>query len=154
MAILDNYLVNVTGKFGMFSELDLLQEHHNFLIKHLFNEKSYSFDSSHLAESISLNLRGFKILRDLFPGWLGLGENSGSHMDPDKSSDINKLGSVYRRNNLLRFKKSRLESYLVQDEFMVGLGILEDGKIDEFISRTLTDATDVTGTNYGMEVEI
>ncbi|KAF9013010.1 hypothetical protein BDZ89DRAFT_963282 [Hymenopellis radicata] len=137
LSILDNYLVNITGKLGRFSELDLLQEHHNFLIKRLFNSKSFLFDSKHVAETIGLNIRGFKSIRDLMPVWMGFKRNSYSHPKPEKSADINKLGATYRKYSLLSYLIGRAECYLVQDEFAVGLEILEGGKLREFIDRTI-----------------
>ncbi|KAJ7747542.1 hypothetical protein B0H16DRAFT_1320335 [Mycena metata] len=48
--VLENYLVNPTGRHGYWLELDLLQEHFNFWIKSLFNSKSHDFDGKHLSQ--------------------------------------------------------------------------------------------------------
>ncbi|PCH41839.1 hypothetical protein WOLCODRAFT_21595 [Wolfiporia cocos MD-104 SS10] len=52
-AIMNNYLVNTTGLPGHWEELDLLQEHINYLIKTLYNNKSMDFDSPFLKKTIS-----------------------------------------------------------------------------------------------------
>jgi hypothetical protein len=62
--VLNNYLVNTTGLLRHWLELDLLQEHFNFWIKHLFNSKSHNFNSKHLVEAVGLNIHGISSIRD------------------------------------------------------------------------------------------
>ncbi len=144
---MNNYLVNITGKPGMFSKLNLLQEHNNFLIKVLFNSKSFLFDSVHIAELIGLNIRGFKQLRELFPTWIGGHAKGGKHTDPNKSADINRLGEFYQRNRLMQYCMNRSERYLVRNEFNIGIDILWDGKVKDFVKRTTSQEWNVSNSS-------
>ncbi|CAK5272580.1 unnamed protein product [Mycena citricolor] len=134
-AVLNNYLVNTLGLPGHWLELDLLQEHHNFWIKRLFNSKSQDFDSKHLSEAVSLNIHGFSELRKSFPETFGLKPNSGIHAKSDTSSDINALGFHYQADNILRYIPGR-NGHVVPNEFIVGRQILAGGKLAEFLERT------------------
>jgi hypothetical protein len=55
-AVIDNYLVNPSGRHGTFHPRDLLQEHLNFKLKKIFNNKTHAFDSYFLKEAVSLNV--------------------------------------------------------------------------------------------------
>ncbi|KAF5337723.1 hypothetical protein D9611_014522 [Ephemerocybe angulata] len=147
-AVLNNYLVNPSGKPGHWFELDLLQEHFNFWLKRLFNSKSHSFDSKHLAEAVGLNIGGFSLLRDLFPGVFGIRKKSYSHSDPEKQTDINILGEHYRSEKVLAHQSGRTQPYEVIDEFAKGIDILSSGKLDTFIRRTVNDGP---GAEEGMD---
>ncbi|KAH7867816.1 uncharacterized protein C8R40DRAFT_1063573 [Lentinula edodes] len=137
LAIFENYLVNTSNLAGHWFELDLLQEHFNFWIKRLFNSKSHDFDSEHLAECVSLNIRGLSMLRGHMSKQFGLSETSYTHSDPSKIADINRLGSHYRAHNILRYIPARDQPYLVPDEYTAGINYLADGQLDIFLQRTM-----------------
>ncbi|EIM91498.1 uncharacterized protein STEHIDRAFT_49670 [Stereum hirsutum FP-91666 SS1] len=103
-AILNNYLANPSGLPGHWVELDLIQEHYNFWIKRLFNSKSHTFDSQHLAEHVGLNIGGFSALRERFPILFGFKRNGGRHTNPKSNGDINRLGFHYRLEHIMSFK--------------------------------------------------
>ncbi|KAJ6503193.1 hypothetical protein C8R47DRAFT_1249402 [Mycena vitilis] len=122
-AILNNYLANTTGLLGHWLELDLLQEHHNFWIKRLFNSKSHSFDSKHLSEAVGLNTHGFSAIRDQFPGQFGFKKNAGTHKKADTTNDLNALGVHYREDQIMQYIPGRN-------------GHGSDGKLAQFLERT------------------
>ncbi|KAF8150291.1 hypothetical protein K438DRAFT_1779079 [Mycena galopus ATCC 62051] len=70
--VLNNDLINPSGRIRHWLELDLLQEHFNFWIKCLFNATSHDFDSKHLSEAVGLNIASISKLRETFPGLFGL----------------------------------------------------------------------------------
>ena len=72
LAILTGYLVNPSGNLGSFHECDLLQEHLNFWLKHVFNGKKNAFNSSFLQEAVSLNIVDLHELLQSFLGMLGI----------------------------------------------------------------------------------
>ncbi|KAJ6623852.1 hypothetical protein B0H10DRAFT_2328866 [Mycena sp. CBHHK59/15] len=106
-AVLNNYLVNPSGRSGHWFELDLLQEHFNFWIKRLFNSKSHDFDSKHLSEAVGLNIAGISKLREMFPGLFGLKQNGQRHKDASTVHDINQLGIHLRKNHILEYEGGR-----------------------------------------------
>ena len=142
-AVLENYLVNPSGLPGHWHELDLLQEHYTYWIKRLFNSKSHDFDSKHLSEAVGLNIAGFSALRDRIPAVFGYRRNGKKHTDPNKDSDINRLGAHYREASILSRLPDRPQPYQVENEFASGMDTLSTGALNKFIKRTTT-ATDGT----------
>ncbi|EIN09490.1 hypothetical protein PUNSTDRAFT_133283 [Punctularia strigosozonata HHB-11173 SS5] len=136
-ALKNNWLVNTSGQAGHWIELDLLQEHINYLLKRLFNSKSQSFDSVFLAQKVSINLSGFQELRVRFRQWFGLKKNSGRHADISASADINRLGQIYRLEHVLKFQPGRTQAYTAPDEFAEGIEKLQSGHLQTFLTRTM-----------------
>ncbi|KAJ7304618.1 hypothetical protein DFH08DRAFT_1089178 [Mycena albidolilacea] len=137
LTVLENYLVNSTGKRGHWFELDLLQEHFNFWIKALFNSKSHDFDSKHLSEAVGLNISGISSLRERFPGLFGLKKNGGKHREVRVSDDINRLGAHFRGEHILVWEAGRSHPYQVGNEFSAGMTVLKGGQLQKFLERTL-----------------
>ncbi|KAJ7183811.1 hypothetical protein C8R46DRAFT_1308852, partial [Mycena filopes] len=133
LTVLENYLVNPTGKRGYWFELDLLQEHFNFWIKALFNSKSHDFDSKHLAEAVGLNISGISSLRERFPGLFGLKKNGGKHRDVRVADDINRLGAHFREEHILVWEAGRSHPYQVGNEFSAGMSVLKGGQLKKFL---------------------
>ncbi|KAJ7116291.1 hypothetical protein C8R46DRAFT_1264083 [Mycena filopes] len=135
-AVLNNYLVNPSGRRGHWLELDLLQEHFNFWIKRLFNSKSHDFDSKHLSEAVGLNIAGISKLRETFPGLFGLKQNGQRHKDASTAHDINRLGTHLRKHHILEYEAGRDQPYQVSNEFGAGHSKLLGGQLDIFLTRT------------------
>ncbi|KAI5822143.1 hypothetical protein K523DRAFT_257456 [Schizophyllum commune Tattone D] len=136
VAIMNNYVVNPTGRPGHFQELDFLQEHFNKEIKHMFTEKAHDFGDAHIAEAIALNINGLKALRQIVAETIGVKRSGTRHAAPDKTPDINRLGAHYLLNHRLEYCARRTQPYLVPDEFSTGFDLLFDGQFDKFIERT------------------
>ncbi|KAF9488430.1 hypothetical protein BDN71DRAFT_1347373, partial [Pleurotus eryngii] len=136
VTLLNNWLVNPSGLPGHWHELDLLQEHHNLLIKTLFNDRNSDFDSSFLQEVIALNIRGFKQLRDFIASFFDITPNSGKHSDPKLNADINTLGACHHADDIFTFRPARTQSFIAPDFFAVGFNKLALGQLDTFIKHT------------------
>ncbi|KAF7371359.1 hypothetical protein MSAN_00772000 [Mycena sanguinolenta] len=132
LTVLENYLVNPTGRIGHWLELDLLQEHFNFWIKALFNSKSHDFDGKHLSEAVGLNITGISKLRERFPGLFGLKKNGQKHRNITPFDDINRLGTHFRENHILEWESGRNQPYVVGDEFAEGVHVLSSGTLKAF----------------------
>lgn len=143
--MLNNYLVNPSGRVGHWLPLDLLQEHFNFWIKRLFNSKSHEFDSKHLSERVGLNIGGISDLREKFPGLFGLKRNGQRHTDATTIHDINQLGFHFRRNHILEYEAGRNQPYVVSNEFGAGHSKLLSGQLATFLART-ADGESATGS--------
>lgn len=136
VAIMNNYVVNPTGRPGHFQELDFLQEHFNKEIKHMFTEKAHDFGDAHIAEAIALNINGLKSLRQIVAETIGVKRSGTRHAAPNKTPDINRLGAHYLLNHRLEYCARRTQPYLVPDEFSAGFDILFDGQFKTFLERT------------------
>lgn len=136
---LDNYLVNPSGKPGGFHARDLLQEHLNFKLKAVFNNKAHAFDSSFLKEAVSLNIVE---LNELQKGWssqLGLTDIRPGRSHVDLAADINHLGRAYLVNSIQTYDPSREQSSLSHDAFAAGGEKLKCGSLLSFIDQHLSD---------------
>ncbi|KAK7023848.1 hypothetical protein R3P38DRAFT_2954526 [Favolaschia claudopus] len=138
MTVLENYLVNPTGRIGYWLELDLLQEHFNFWIKALFNSKSHDFDGKHLSEAVGLNITGISKIRELFPGLFGLKKNGQKHRKVVAVDDINRLGAHFRDQHILEWESGRCQPYLAPNEFAEGVSVLSSGTLETFLKRTMS----------------
>ncbi|KAK7046097.1 hypothetical protein VNI00_007098 [Paramarasmius palmivorus] len=153
-AIMNNWLVNTSGKAGHWFELDLLQEHFNFWIKRLFNSKSHDFDSKHLSEAVSLNIGGIGRLREVVPQMFNIKRNWSSHTDPEKIDDINRLCRHFREHEILHHCPSRKhQPPVVEDEFAAGHNLLEAGQLQKFLVRTRRVKTGVQVATQGDGVD-
>lgn len=124
-ALTNNYLVNPSGIVGHWHEVDLLQEHHNFLLKRLFQSKTMSFESKFLKDVGGLNLGGFNELRDRFPRVFGLKQRRGFHPDKKRTDDINRLDDHYRvyynlQQGEHKHTQYQMDSRLEQKSYSVG----------------------------------
>ncbi|KAF8174657.1 hypothetical protein K438DRAFT_1609227 [Mycena galopus ATCC 62051] len=134
--VLNNYLVNPSGRIGHWLELDLLQKHFNFWIKCLFNAKSHDFDSKHLSKAVGLNITSISKLRETFPGLFRLKRNGQRHTDASTVHDINKLSSHFRKNHILKYEAGCDQRYVVKNEFGTGHAKLQEGQLAIFLNRT------------------
>ncbi|KAJ8473854.1 hypothetical protein ONZ45_g16144 [Pleurotus djamor] len=87
-AIMNNCLVNPSGKVGHFQELDFLQEHFNRFIRTMYNSRNLDFDSSFIQE-IALNINGFSQMREFLSSFFGFAPSTGHHTDASLIDDFN-----------------------------------------------------------------
>ncbi|KAF9488156.1 hypothetical protein BDN71DRAFT_1513309 [Pleurotus eryngii] len=143
VALLNNWLVNPSGKLGHWHELDLLQEHNNLIIKTMYNDCNLDFDSDFIQKTVSLNIGGFSQFRSFMSSFFDITVLSGEHTDPNMDADINTLAAHHRRNNVLNFEPGREQSRMSPDFFAVGINKLASGQLDVFKERTLRDGNSV-----------
>ncbi|KAF9500715.1 hypothetical protein BDN71DRAFT_1501922 [Pleurotus eryngii] len=143
LALLNNWLVNPTGMLGHWHELDLLQEHHNLLIKTLFNDRNADFDSSFLQEVITLNIHGFSQLRKFMFTFFDFTPASGKHADPDLDADINTLGACHQSEDIFTFHTMCTQSFVASDFFTMGLNKLASGQLDKFKTCMMQNSNSV-----------
>jgi hypothetical protein len=134
-ALLDNYLVNLSGKPGAFHACDLLQEHLNFKLKAIFNNKTHAFDSSFLKEAVSLNIVQLNDLQKGWPTQLGLADICPGQPDADLHADINHLGCAYLAGSLHVYDSLQTQSYLSHDAFAAGGEKLKCGASQSFLDQ-------------------
>ncbi|KAJ8509558.1 hypothetical protein ONZ45_g8295 [Pleurotus djamor] len=141
-AIMNNCLVNPSGKVGHFHELDLMQEHYNRSIKTMYNSRNLDFDSPFIQE-VSLNIDGFTRVREWLSSFFGFTPSSGSHTDASLIDDFNTLGAHYEKNDIFRFCPGRRQQWKTPDFFEEGFTKLDNGQLQVFLDRTAKDQNNV-----------
>lgn len=139
-ALLNNWLVNLSGKAGRWHELDLLQEHLNFWIKVFFNSRNSAFDTPFL-QNIALNITGFSHLRTVLERVIGISASTGYHHKASKVGDILTLTARYQHDDIFTFHPGRTQPFKAKDIFQIGMDKLRNG---EQIKKSLaSDGIDV-----------
>lgn len=141
--MLNNWLVNPSGKPGHWHDLDLLQEHHNYWIKILYNSRDAHFDSNFLRKAVSLNIIGFRHLRERLEKVLGVKPSFGSHTSPSKVADINLLAARHQEDNVFTYRPGRKQLTKTKDIFDAGVEKLQTGHLEIFKARTSVDRRNV-----------
>ena len=118
--ILTCYLVNPSGLPGSFHECDLLQEHLNFWLKHIFNGRKNAFNSSFLQEAVSLNIVNLCKLFQSFLGMLGITQAQPGRTQADIEADINHLRLGYLQSSLHQYMPGHTQSTISLDGFAQG----------------------------------
>ena len=119
-AILNNWLVNPSGKSGKWHELDLLQEHLNFWIKVFFNRRNSEFGSGFIP-TLSLNIPGFSHLHTFLADMLGISTTAGYHHKPSKVQDLILLTARYQQDDVFTFHPGRTQFFQAKDTFGLGM---------------------------------
>lgn len=140
LAVMNNYLVNPTGLIFGWYEHDLLQEHHNFWIKRVFNIKNLTFDSVFLRDTVALNIRKFGDLRERFYGMLGLGQRRSTRVKAQVEADIKVLASTFIQSKSHTFHSGRTQPFTTMDAISVGINKLSNGVLSSFLNRPTVDA--------------
>ena len=120
-AILANSLVNTTGRYGGFKEIDLFNEHLNKEIKEtLRNRAGSSFTFSYVMRYASINSPFFHWLRSSINELFGV-YSSGRHYSKDAAPDIEAYAQLLREDSFRsRGKDVRPYTYRVEDLLLLG----------------------------------
>ena len=118
--IINNWLVNLSGKAGRWHELDLLQEHLNFWIKVFFNSWNSAFNTPFL-QNVALNITGFSHLCTVLECVIGISASTGYHHKPSKARDICALTSHHDQDDIFTFHPGRMQPFKAKDIFQIGM---------------------------------
>ena len=121
-AILANSLVNTTGRYGGFKEIDLFNEHLNKEIKDtLRNRAGSSFTFSYVMRYASINSPFFHWLRSSINELFGV-YSSGRHYSKDAAPDIKEYAQLLREDSFRsRGKDIRPYTYRIEDLLLLGV---------------------------------
>ena len=133
-ALLNNWLVNPSGKSHGWHELDLLQEHLNLWIKVFFNRCNSTFGASFLSSVVTLNITGFSHLRTFLEHLIGISSTAGYHHKPSKVEDIILLAAHHEQDDIFTFHPGRTQQFKVKDILEIGM---EKLRSTDQLKRTL-----------------
>jgi hypothetical protein len=123
--ILNNWLVNLSGKADRWHELDLLQEHLNFWIKVFFNSRNSAFDSPFL-QNVALNIPGFSHLCTVLESVIWISASTSYHHKPSKIADIRALAMCHEQDDIFTFHPG-CTPFKAKDVFQIGMEKLRSG---------------------------
>ena len=134
-AVFNNYIVCPSGQSDGNVERDLLQEHSNFWLKHVFNGRLTKFNSSFMCKAIVLNIVPLKELAQTILQKFRLSDMSSSHSQTDITANINHLGHSLLAYRQHLYWPGCTQSYIVADRIDCGSSKLEAGVIERFLNK-------------------
>ncbi|KIM79039.1 hypothetical protein PILCRDRAFT_10701 [Piloderma croceum F 1598] len=145
-AFLKNWLANLSDKVDGFKEMDLLQEHHNFWAKIIYNARS----SNRNWEWLAMVMVSIFILRDVIQKVqqsYKIPFNSTSHTSPSANEDIKDLRDYLWDNNLQMY----LPNCEHNDKATPACDLLAEGAMYANMARTFKNFWQDThkATNLG-----
>lgn len=134
-AIQQNQLVNFHGTPGHGLALDLMQEHHNFLLEDFAQHKGKEFGDDLYRRIISLCIRDFPKLKEKMEGSVGLQGRTKRHGAQPLDTELKNARELLRSNNVAIRRPGRKGSFRAPDHFEAGWAVVEQ-RIPEFLHRT------------------
>lgn len=126
-AILNNWLVNITGELGKWIEADLLQEHYNRWLEDMVKKWGGDFDNNFYRHTLS-------------PNAFSLMSCGKSHTSSHLRDELRLLLALFMEENIHLFLTGRTLGHAAINQFNVGYWRLDTGKLDDFISKSTTFA--------------
>jgi hypothetical protein len=148
-ALLNNWLVNPSGRSHGWHELDLLQEHLNFWIKVFFNRRNSTFGANFLSSVVTPNITGFSRLRTFLEHLIGISSTTGYHHKPSKVEDIIMLAARHEQDDIFTFHPGRTQPFQVKDIFGIGM---EKLRSTDQLKKSLAQLSDTgDGPDAGLD---
>jgi len=139
-AILNNWLVNITGELGKWIEADLLQEHYNRWLEDMVKKRGGDFDDNFYRHTLSPNVDHFLRIKEEIENAFSLKSRGKSHTSPHLRDELRLLLTLFMEENLHLFFTGRTLGHAATNQFNEGYSRLDTGKLDDFISKSMTFA--------------
>lgn len=155
-ALLNNWLVNLTGEEGRFVEMDWMQERYNYWLEELAQYKGKEFGDTFYRFVLSMHVHHFLHLNSEFEEMVELAPRRHHHSEPHLKNELKELLGIFRDKKLHRLHKGRDFGHHMVDDFEVGLNRLKKGKLSDFIeestrARELLERVTDTDTLQGVD---
>ena len=139
-AILNNWLVNITGELGKWIEADLLQEHYNRWLEDMVKKRGGDFDDNFYRHTLSPNVDHFLRIKEEIENAFFLTSRGKSHTSSHLRDELRLLLALFMEENIHLFFTGRTLGHTAINQFNVGYWRLDTGKLDDFISKSTTFA--------------
>ena len=139
-AILNNWLVNITGELGKWIEADLLQEHYNRWLEDMVKKRGGDFDDNFYRHTLSPNVDHFLRIKEEIENAFSLTSRGKSHTSSHLHDELRVLLGLFMEENIHLFSAGRTLGHAAINHFNVGYWRLDTGKLDDFISKSTTFA--------------
>ncbi|KAF7339868.1 hypothetical protein MVEN_01903600 [Mycena venus] len=135
-AILNNWLVNVTGELGKYLPRDLHQEHYNRWFKDMIRKHGGEWDSHFFRHTISPNVHHFLRIKEEITAAFDLGRRSKTHTSPHLRDELGLLLTMFKEQEVHYFRSGRSMGHAAVNQFARGCRRLEEGKLDEWLNKS------------------
>ncbi|KAJ7494342.1 hypothetical protein B0H11DRAFT_1717440 [Mycena galericulata] len=147
--VLNNWLCTFTEQRGGCFPMDQLQEHNIKLLKKASERGDAAFGASFYQDIVSYNIRAFTKANETMKSAIGLGKTGGRHKRQKKEAAMKELAIAMTERQLHKFRAGRDLGHKANDDFETGFLKLADGKVKDFIKRTLADAGNLHANDDG-----
>ncbi|EGO30787.1 hypothetical protein SERLADRAFT_404803 [Serpula lacrymans var. lacrymans S7.9] len=124
------------GLPGRFIELNLLQEHSNFWLEEIVQHKRKEFDDPYYCWVISMHVLFFLHLKEEMEGMVLLQPWTKSHGTRGDKNELQVIMKKLWKEEVHRRRPGQDLGFLAQDDFDVGLDLMQNGKLQNLITRT------------------
>ena len=135
-AILDNWLINISGELGRWIERDLLQEHYNKWLENHIEVHGGNFDDEFYRKTISPNIEAFLRLKEELETAWDLKRRGKAHKPLHLHDEYTALLKLYREEEVHHFCSTRSMGHIAQDLFDLGCDVLRNDKINDFLYKS------------------
>ncbi len=139
-AILDNWLLNMSGLPGKCKEGDLMQEHKNRFLEEAVQKCGGEFDDVFFRKTISPNVDHFLHIKEQLSTTMGLDQRSKTHTSRELDAELRVLLATYKNEELHLFRSKRTMGHASKNLFNEGIKILNGGKLKTFLKKSLAHA--------------
>ncbi|KAJ7206105.1 hypothetical protein GGX14DRAFT_644132 [Mycena pura] len=103
-AILDHWLLNITGELGKWKPGDLLQEHYNRWLEDMIQQHGGEFDSKFYRQTISPNVEHFLRIKEEIATAFSLKRRSKTHTFPHQRDELQLLLTLFKEEEVHVFR--------------------------------------------------
>lgn len=136
-ALLNNWLVNLTGELGKWIEADLMQEHYNRWLEDMAGKLGGEFDDRFYRHTLSPNVHHFLRIKEQIESAFELRQRSKAHGSAHLRDEYQSLLRMYREDELHRFRSCRSMGHAAMNTFDCGNRRLEGGRLEKFLTQSL-----------------
>ncbi|KAJ7738954.1 hypothetical protein B0H16DRAFT_1694642 [Mycena metata] len=106
-AVLNNWLVNITGELGKWIPGDLLQEHYNRWLEDMVQKHGAEFDDEFYRKMISLNVHYFLRIKEEITEGFNLKSRGKTHTSRDVRDEVKLLMALFKEEEVHLFREGR-----------------------------------------------
>ncbi|KAF8057175.1 hypothetical protein FPV67DRAFT_1566211 [Lyophyllum atratum] len=136
-AILNNWLVNITGELGKWIEADLLQEHYNRWLEDMAGKMGGEFDDKFYRHTLSPNVQHFLRLKEEIESAFDIRPRTKAHGSAHLRDEFQSLLRMHKEDELHRFRPGRSMGHAAANTFNLGYARLDEGRMESFIENSL-----------------
>ncbi|KAJ7027286.1 hypothetical protein C8F04DRAFT_1212422 [Mycena alexandri] len=135
-AVLNNWLVNITGELGKWIPGDLLQEHYNRWLEDMVQKHGAEFDNEFYRKIISPNVHYFLRIKEEITEGFNLKSRGKTHTSRDVRDEVKLLMTLFKEEEVHLFCEGRSMGHAAVNQFARGWRRLDEGKLNDFLEKS------------------